>query len=174
MTTPHKSPPASGSLGELVARLVHAIDHELDPGELAELRRAKPDDCGGRAFWKLVLRQLVPAGALPEGGSEDVERRWSALLSVMARLGGQHRRGQRLGRAMAAAGVSEQRLLRLLRAHDDALAIQLRLVSHQLGTAAQPVDFTELARLLLSDGRADEEATRRGVARAYYDHDSTA
>ncbi len=60
------------------------------------------------------------------------------------------------------------RVDRLLRAHDATLPHLTRAVVHQLTTRGTVVDLTDLAWLILSDGRRDQERARRKVAREYY------
>ena len=64
-------------------------------------------------------------------------------------------------------------MLRLLRAHDDALEDAIRVTTHQLATSGARFDASELALLVLSDGRSDEDTVRRRVARHYYRHATT-
>jgi CRISPR type I-E-associated protein CasB/Cse2 len=76
--------------------------------------------------------------------------------------------GKRLGRALAEADLSEQRFLKLLRAQDRGLLDAVRTVTHYLSTKAVPVDCSDIALLILSDGRSDEDSVRRSIARDYY------
>lgn len=162
----------SPSLGGVIGRLAHAMSREgpLGAGEVAELRRLEPHDPGSPAFWKVVAAYLEDS--LPSGGErlDDAERRWAAILSGLATLGPLHRQGVRLGLALAEAGLSELRFVRLLRAHDEGLLHQARVTAKFLSAKGQPADWTGMARLVLSDGRDDEERVRRQLAREYYGH----
>lgn len=157
-------------LQALIGRIAHDVDRVLGTGDVAELRRTRPTDIGQPAFWRIVAMHLEPGGALPAGGDarDAAERRWAVLLSAMAAMQRLHQPRLRLGRALESAGVAEQRVLRLLRAHDDALADAVRVTIHQLAQRAQPVDMTDVAKLVLSDGRRDEESVRRSIARDFY------
>lgn len=161
---------ASPRLSALVGQLVWECRENLTPGDLAALRRLRPEDPGGAALWRLVANRLEPAQALPEGGPArlELERRWAVILRALAELALLHSPRRPLGTALAAAGVAEGRLLRLLRAQGGALFDAVRTTAHQLATAAEPVDLTLLAHLVLSAGRADEEEVRRRIARDYF------
>jgi CRISPR system Cascade subunit CasB len=157
-------------LRDLVNRIARDIDQALGTGDVAELRRIRAHDIGQPAFWRIVATHLDPAGALPTGeeARDEAERRWAVILATMAMLRGLHRPGRRLGHALVDAGVTEMRLLRLLRAHGEVLADAVRVTVHQLAQPALQVDVSEIARLVLSDGRSDEERVRRRVARDYF------
>lgn len=161
---------SGATLSALVNRIAVALDKALPAGDVAALRRLSPDDPGSPGFWKIVVSYLEPAGALPDGGSsrEEVEVRWAAILNVLARLGPLHRPGRRLGRALAACGFSELRLARLLRASGEPLVHESLMAGRFLAAKGEPADVTDLARLILSDGRSDADRVRRWIARDYY------
>lgn len=161
------------SLSSTIQRLDAWMREVLSPGDVAALRRMPPGRPGGAAFWRLVAARLEPDGHLPIGDGQARDRaemHWGAILSGMAHTKGLHRRGMRLGQALAEAGVSEMRLLRLLRANDAALWDIVRVTVHQLASQGVPLDWSEMADLILSDGTSREETARRSVARAYYRH----
>lgn len=159
--------PERSDLSSLVGRLAHAIDRELSPGDVAALRRFDADDPGGPAFWKLAATVLPDA--VGEGpGAEELERRWAAIACGMALTSGQHAPGRAAGEALADAGFAELRFVRLLRAHGDPLLHALRTTARFLASKAIPLDWRDLAALVLSDGRSDEERVRRRIARSYY------
>lgn len=152
------------SLAQIVGGIVRDIREVLPPGDVAELRRMRPDDAGCAAYWKLLSTRVEDSSTL----NDLMERRWAVILASLARLAPQHRSDARLGRALAEADVAEKRVLRLLRAHDEALEDAVRVVTHQLASAGVPLDATALAWLVLSDGRPDETRARRSIARDYY------
>jgi hypothetical protein len=144
------------------------IDERLSPGDIAALRRMRPDDIGVPVFWRLVASELMVALG-PDGSRRDeLERRWAVILQALAEL--RHLRNPRisLGAALADADIAEQRLLKLLRAGGDALSDAIRVIAHHLATKGVPVRAADIAWLVLSDGRTDEEAVRRQIARNYY------
>ena len=103
-----------------------------------------------------------------QDSSTSWTRRWAAIACAMALTVGQHAQGRPAGAALADAGLAELRFVRLLRAHGDPLFHALRTTAHYLAAKAAPVDWRDLAALVLSDGRSDEERVRRRIARSYY------
>jgi CRISPR system Cascade subunit CasB len=90
----------------------------------------------------------------------------------MAHLTGLHAAGRSLGTALADAGFSELRFVRLLRATDDTLLRLAIEAARFLAAKAQPSNQVDLALLVLSDGWTDasaRERVRRQLARGYYD-----
>jgi len=182
MTAPEShtpDPPSEEGHSKKIRRVVGALAQEfaregVSAGDRAALRRARPGDLGSPAFWKLALRRLEPEGLLPlaEGPSrDDQERRWVRIVADLAELRGLHSRARRhsLGRSLAVADLGEARVLRLLRAEDDALLRLARIVSHRLAVSRTPVDTGDLAELILSDGHPSWSANvRRRIARAYF------
>ena len=81
---------------------------------------------------------------------------------------GLHVPGRRLGRALAAAGLSELRFVRLLRARERQLLSEVRTAARYLAARAEPVDWVDFARLVLSHDTKRAESVRRGIARDYY------
>ena len=169
--TPDVAPAAQASLEAVVHRIVGEIEHEvLSPGEVAGLRRLDPEQPGGAAFWKAVVFHLEPAGQLR---GADAEVRWALILRAIGELYALHRRRRRLGQALAAGGVSEMRLVRLLRADLGTLAGTLSAVCRQLASAGESVDLADLAWLVVTargtgGTRGGEERVRRQIARDYY------
>jgi len=160
------------TLAAIVNKIAREMEKTYPPGDLADLRRMRPENPACPAFWKIVVGHLVPAGQVGETGPfrDESERRWAAILAGMAEMKGLHRAGRYLGTALVEADVSEARLLRLLRARDAALLDTVRVTAHQLASARVLVDWVDLAWLILSDGRSNEETVRRNIARTYYSH----
>jgi len=158
------------NLESVVNQIAYAMRHTLGRGDVAELRRLHPKDPSAPAFWKIAASYLAPARMLPRGGQllDEAERRWASILSAMAQTAGLHRPGRRLGNALAAAGFSELRFVRLLRARDKPLFQNVRTAAGYLAAKAEPLDCADIAYLVLSDGRPHSEAVRRRIARDYY------
>lgn len=151
-------------------RVIYNVDR-LGPGDLADLRRLRPDDLGHPAFWRLAADVLEPAGLLPGGGParDRAEARWAASLSAVARLYKLHRAKRSLGEALGAAGYAELRFVRLLRAQGPALWEAVRTASQYLASKAEAADLVDFIELVESDGHAAwGEHVRRRLARAYY------
>lgn len=163
-------PAASERLASVMARLAHAVDHELTAGDVAELRRLRPNDPGSVAFWKVLATYLDPAEELPRGGDarHAAERNWAAILSGMAVMRGLHRHGHRPGHALASGGYSELRFVRLLRARDAALLDAVRGVAQFLSSKGEAVDWLQLARLIKQQEGEGAERLRRDIARDFY------
>ncbi len=171
MTThPETTESERASLASIVGRLAHAVTRELSPGDVAALRRHRVGRPLAPAFFRVSALILDPAGALPSGERfrEAAEERWAVIVAAIAELEGLHAPRRRLGEVLANADFSELRLLRLLRSHDEALADAIATTTHFLASRAADADLTDIAHLVLSDGRSDEERVRRRIARAYY------
>jgi len=175
-TQPDAQPDAPiGRLRSAVNRIVQAMrkDGAVTPGDRAALRRQRPGEPGGPVFWKMAARYLEPADLLPPVASkrrDGAERQWAVVLAAIAELADLHHTGpgHRLGRVLADRKVSEARVLRLLRAHDEALLDTARDVVHQLASSGARVDLADLANLVTSDGTAWETDVRRSIALDYY------
>lgn len=155
------------SLASTVGSIASAIEKVLSSGDVAALRKLSPEDPSCAAYWRLMS---MNPGLLPQVGEgrEDIERRWASVLQAMATLAGLHNLRIPLGRALAEAGVAEQRLLRLLRASGPSLADAVRITAHHLAQKAVSSNHLELAQLVLSDGGPNEDTVRRRIARSYY------
>lgn len=191
MTQPDASPPVpdttepprggnaeeTPSLREVVRTIGWELGHPetgaIPSGDVAALRRARPGEIGGPAFWKIAVRHLEPANLLPAASApwrDAAERRWTAILQGMAEMAKLHGGGLRVGRALAERSVSEHRLLRLLRAEGEGLLDQVRTISHLLANRGARIDWTDLAELVYYDGRPPQHSVRRRIALDYYSH----
>jgi CRISPR system Cascade subunit CasB len=148
----------SDDLGSLCGFLGHP---QFPTGELASLRRMTPDMPPGFSFHKLLLRTGIDVRG------DDAERRWTIVVAMLASLAGMYAPDLPLGTALAKAGLSELRFVRLLRA-DDTLAAEVRSVSHILSSKAIAFDHRQLARLVLIQQAGPSEQLRRQIARDYY------
>jgi CRISPR type I-E-associated protein CasB/Cse2 len=162
---------AQGREAPSVHRVVHGLARRLQDastGDLAELRRVGPDQPHTPAFWKLITGPLDPL--LPSAGPRRVEaeERWAVILSAMAELAGFHNPQRSLGRALAEADVHELRVTRLLRARGQTLDHSVRAVVHQLASKAMSFRMADLAWLVLSEGKRNEQEIRHQIARDYY------
>lgn len=156
------------SLAELIGQLAAELEFASSTGDMAELRRLDTDRPGGPAFWRIVVAQLD--ASIPGDGQGRVEalRRWAVILRTMAQMAGLHDPRTPFGVAAAQAGVSEMRMLKLLRASGGGLFDSVRMVAHQLATAGFAANIADVASLVLSDGRADEAPVRERIAYHYY------
>ena len=166
-----ETPPAPpATIPSLVARIAHVFEKRFSPGERAELRRMSPEDPGCHAFWHIVAQDLEPSGLLPGGEHArlESERRWAVVLSGMAVMQGLLQTGRKPGHALAEAGFSEQRLVRLLRARRETLEDALHGVARFLASKGETVDWGPLAQLILHQDGEYGERVRRAIARDYY------
>lgn len=139
----------------------------LSQADIAGLRRMDPRRPSA-AFFKiegLALDPLLPGDA---DRRADMETRWAAVVLGLAHLADCHQPERRLGYALVDAGFSELRFARLLQADADQLVDELPLLARFLAAKGVPADWSAAARLMLSAGRADEDDTRRHLARDYY------
>lgn len=158
----------ASTLRSLVGRIGRALEKQLGPGDVAALRRLDPVDPAVPAFFKLAASVLDDAMPGSEEARLEAERRWAAVLCAMALTRGLHHPGRPLGSALAQAGFSELRFTRLLRARGEHVFTAARAAAQYLASKAQPFDPVDLARLVLSEDRSDEEQVRRAIARSYF------
>lgn len=166
-TEPRREDPLRNAVGAIAWEMENDV---VSAGDRAALRRGPTAPRFWPAFWRIAMRHLEPGGLLPDPAApwrEVEENRWALILRGMATTSGLHRPGRRLGAALAEARVSEPRVLRLLRASDEAFDTALRATLHQLTSSGTPFDWRQAAQLVLSRGAAGERS-RREVARDYY------
>lgn len=183
MTTAQDPSPPTASTSrrqryrDMIHRLAWRFDHDASSGDLAQLRRLDVRhgfDSLDTAFWRIVIHDLEDQQLLDGYDDGDDLRRWMAILQGLATLQGQrgqqgqHAKGQRLGQAMAAAEISEVRLVRLLRAQGDALLALIRTLAHQLRSKGTKVDWADVADLLFSEERSYATDVRRDISSDFY------
>lgn len=154
--------------GPVVLGLYRAIE-TMPPGDRAQLRRLRPGELEPPAFWRLVTGVLAPEfHSLGQSATEARERSWGLIAAAMARTGMNFDSKRKLGKAMADSGISEVRLLRLLRADSGQLPAQAHSVAQLLASKGQAIHWIDFALLILSQGRSDQERARRQIARDYF------
>lgn len=140
----------------------------LTRGEVASLRRASPEQPGSPTFWRICMRFVEPH-VYPSGRwSDETESKWIAILALIADLHALHAPNRPIGAALREAGVSELRLLKLLRSSGRELRYHLRATSKLVATRGQRSDLNDWAELILNDSASSGRSLRRSVARAYY------
>lgn len=161
--------PAS-PLHQLLAVFRRAI--ASDPGTVAALRRADP--CSPPAVFYRLTAHLLDEH-MPEVGPlrDAYESRWVVIASAMASAKGLPESGPPLGEALAKAGVSEMRVVRLLEAEPGQLPDLIRHAVQQLTQKGQAFDPIDLAYLVLSAGTDRARRPRRSIARDFYRHQKT-
>lgn len=158
------------ALRDVVRSLTFTIQR-MPPGDLAALRRLRPDDPHCPAFWKLLTGELADQLPTEDHARLEAERRWAVILTATAN--GLVSPGRSFGRALGDS-VPEIRVLKLMRAHGGALADAVRVVVHQLATSGTYFDPFDLARLVLTDGTDAEDGVRRHIYQDFYAVASTA
>lgn len=161
-----------GSAVGKIARQMHPDNvgkqpNALSRGDLAELRRAGPGAGLTSTFWRV----LADVGQIDEPrrlGSPDREHRWAVLLSGMAYCAGLHDYGTSLGMALARAGWSELRFVRLMRAEGETLEKEIRRVAQYLASKSQEANWAEVASLLFYQHGETAEKVRLRIAKRYY------
>ena len=147
----------------------------LSTGDRAALRRIYLTQASGsraRAADGIVLGLLHHAG-VDLAMHPETFANWKLLAHVAAVLSGTggknpHAPRKRLGAALAAAGYSENRFLRLTAAQGEPLRNQIRLAARFIAQDGQDAIDLWAIRLLLAhdDKRADEARIR--IAQDYY------
>lgn len=99
---------------------------------------------------------------------EDWERRWGLLILGMAHVPGLHTYDVPLGEALATAGWSEMRFVRLMESDADALPVLIRRMAQYLASKEQPANWEDVRQLLFSLDRPFAEDVRLRIARSYY------
>lgn len=153
---------------EVVTAIAAAIKRkELSAGDLAEMRRLRPEDPSARVFQRLMTGCVAPNWPLaPDGESRDQDERcWGIVMAGMAEMA--HDPSQRLGRVLAETGFSELRFVRLLRAQGNALGDIVRGMARFVAAKGRAADWGAAAALVVCGG-AEAEAVRRKLARDYY------
>jgi CRISPR system Cascade subunit CasB len=165
------SPEKQRSVGDLATALAAQLGNPaLGTGPLASLRRLDPRTAPAEPA---LLRLLVHE--LPEGWLRaDIMHDWALIIHCFALAAPeQHRGGAPFGAALHAAGYSETRLLRLLKAGQPELAVLLPRACRFLVAKTERLNPSELARFVLAVRRAEAdpdaaESARTRIACDYY------
>jgi CRISPR system Cascade subunit CasB len=151
--------------------MLHPEEGRLPSGDRAALRRIAPDAPVTPALWK-VLYDLNIAEPDYEHVTEEAqtayERNWGLLLMGLSYCAGLHDYDVPLGKALARAGWSETRFVRLLEADADTLPTLIRRMAQYLASKQQRADWTDVAYLLFTRDGDKAETTRLHIARNYY------
>lgn len=139
----------------------------LSNGELAQLRRISPEQPFTPALWRLLM--MLELQQAPEWMSQHQwERRWALILMAMAHCRGLQNFEISFGEALAKAGWSELRFVKLMKSKDQLLETQIRQVSRFLAGKNQPANWAEAAELILYQSGEAAEKIRVNISRKYY------
>ena len=150
----------------------------LSRGDVAELRRISLRAPVTPALWRILHHFGIHEApyASSEEQQDEYERKWAVLLMGMAHCAGSHNPEAvtglhdpkiPFGQAMAEAGWSELRFVRLLEANPEQLGTQLRRVAQFLSSEQQRADWEGAYWLLFGEGETAER-TRLRMSRSYY------
>lgn len=143
--------------------VVQQIAEEItNPGfarrDLAELRRMNPDYPAALVFWRLLAKHDLPdtANSVPQ---------WALIMHGIAIMAPTANGAIPVGRALFLVGsYSEARLHRLLASRGTMFRDLLVRVFRILASSKQPLDWSEMASLIINDS----DAERLKIASEYY------
>lgn len=152
MSQPHE--PTLAQQLHLIARVL--AEDSFPTGDRAVLRRMMPDGEPPLALYRLVFRYRLPEYWTLE---LDSFQSWLAIIAGIALMSPSANTPEiGLGRALATASYSEQRLERLLASEGDIKRLLLLRAARFLGAKNTPFNWVDGASLLLT---RDPERLRR-------------
>ena len=163
-------PGPSPRRGEIYSRLAAHIAH-AGVGERAALSRLQAESMQPHQLAALA-RALLSAGLTPDHWHADTWSRWALIAQGIALAG--HDGRERLGSQLAAAGVSESRVTKLMTSRGDAFVQLLPRIVRLLSSKGVSPNWTELGGLVLAESRLDPgksleaEEIRLGIAGRYF------
>jgi CRISPR system Cascade subunit CasB len=152
---------AHSGLLDAFAGAIRALEKSERRGDLASLRRLNTDAPDAAPFFRIVVK------IAPEAGPTTLHR-YARFLQILALKPAALASGS-FGAVMAAAGISETRVQKLLSARGVTLAEQLRLISRRLANEGT-LPYRQIGELLLIEDEDSEraEAVRLRIARDYW------
>lgn len=170
-TLEEQAPPEVAAASREPFGALAAYIKRASTGDRAALARLKPEALQPHQLAALA-RAFSAAGLAPEQWHADTWPRWALIAHGMALAG--HDGKQRLGRQLAAAGVSESRVTKLLTSRGDAFTQLLPRVLRLLASKGVAPNWRELGELVLKEGsalrssQADAEEIRLQIAGPYF------
>lgn len=154
---------SADSLASIIGRISALIASEHFPnGDRATLKRMDPNKEPPLSFYRFAFRHL------PQGWQTQ-RQAWRVVLNGMALMSPHiHRLDQPLGKVLARANYSEARLERLLGSEDETQRTLMLRAVRFLAAKKLPVNWVDLARLLLTGEAGKREALHMSIARHYY------
>lgn len=158
-------------LSETIAKIhnyIVGLGHR-DRGAVAKLRRIDEERPSEEDFFNIEALYIDKSG-LPRVSGSDREhnRRWTTVVRWNAEAAGLHSRTS-TGRALAEAGLSNQRFERLLNAEDsDVLDATMDSTVRFLRSKRQKFQLTDLAYIYLYPMTPEANDIRRKMAKEYY------
>jgi CRISPR system Cascade subunit CasB len=168
-STERSTPPSSPgqAVGQAAFKLHPENKKGLSSGDRAALRRIDANAPITPTLWKVLFD--LKQHESPDWISQNRwERRWAILLMGMAHCAGLHNYDVPLGQALAAAGWSETRFVRLMEAGDETLPVLTRRMAQYLASKQQTANWDDVRRLLFYQSGDTAEDIRLSIARTYY------
>ena len=159
-------PPQTIPVGTIVQRIAGGFASlDFPRGDLAELRRMNPDNPAAPVFWRIMAQHNLPDTAW--GVS-----RWALIIHGIALMTPTANAKIPVGRAIFLGGslqrdtgfYSQARLERLLKSEGTIFRALLGRLFKMLASAKQPLDWEEMAALIIDDN----DAARYKIASDYY------
>lgn len=159
-------PPQPVGISTIIQRIANEFaSPDFPRGDLAELRRMNPDNPATPAFWRIMAQHNLPDTAW--GVS-----RWALILHGIALMTPTANAKIPVGRALFLGGslqrdsgfYSEVRLERLLKSQGAIFRNLINRLFKMLASAKQPLDWEEMAALIIDDS----DAARYKIASDYY------
>ena len=159
-------PPQPKDLRTIVRRIVEDFANPNFPRrDLAELRRMNPDSPPAPVFWRLMAQHNLP-------DTSTAVSRWALIVHGIALMTPAANAGIPVGRALFMGGspqrdtgfYSKARLERLLKSQGAIFRALLGRMFKMLASAKQPLDWEEMAALIINDN----DAARYQIASDYY------
>lgn len=135
-------------------------------GERAALKRMALDGPAPLAFHRFMLRHVD----LPWQAESWIPEWRTLVCSLAIQRDGGFDPSNPLGKALAEAGFSEQRLERLLASSGETRRILALRAARQLASKGVSTDWRQMAELLFSRDDEIRESISRRIARDYYRH----
>lgn len=165
---PATDEPTWRSLIGKIAFLIHPGQNALSSADMAQLRRLSAQKPYSSALWKILLHCDVPEKWAGGANQAKKEKQWATLLAAMAQNPTSHDPKTSFGKALADAGWSELRLVRLLESRDEQLDAIFRQMAAYLSSKGKTLDWSQAGQLIFWQDGEVAENIRQDIARDYY------
>lgn len=165
---PATKEPTWRSLIGTIAYHLKPGSHTLSGADMAQLRRLSAQKPYSSALWKILLQSDVPDKWSTGKNQAQKEKNWATLIGAMAQNPTSHDPKVRFGKALATAGWSELRLVRLLDSRDEQLDAIFRQMAAYLASKGASLDWSQAGQLLFWQDGERAQNYRQDIARDYY------
>jgi len=151
------------SLTSIIGHISGVISSDNFPNsDRAALKRMDSKKEPPLSFYRFAFRHLPQSW-------QSQHKAWQSILSGMALMSPHiHRPDQPLGRVLAEERYSEARLERLLGSEDETQRTLILRTVRFLAAKKRPVNWTDIARLLLTSEPSKRENLHMNIASHYY------